>query len=134
MTNELEKQFFDTFGIEPKLNSPCEQLLQNKYCNENRGSRDTFFDPFPYCVGFENCAKDYKARVWVYPKIIDRILLKLICLCPDLDEVFFTDIGQLKETLLTSYINTYKYYTEVERLSDCEKELKQQVQSLFKEG
>ena len=101
MTTELEKQFFRTFGIEPK---PLFST-RNGYTND------------AYC----------------YPPITDRILLELICICPDLDEVFFTDIAKLKETLLTSYIKIYKYYTEVERLSDCGKELKQQVQALFKE-
>ena len=110
MTNELEKQFFDTFGIEPRHTcidgalEPCDEQ-----CNE---------------CGY------YELR---YPQISDRILLELICICPDLDEVFFTDIAKLKETLLTSYIKIYKYYTEVERLSDCEKELKHQVRTLFGE-
>ena len=102
MTNELEKQFFDTFGI------------------------------IPTPIYSELWADEWMAEV--YPQIHDRILLELLCLCPDLDNVFFTDIEKLKETLLTSYINIYKYYTEVERLSDCGKELKHQVRTLFEEG
>lgn len=103
MTNELEKRFFDTFGVEPKPIYSGSKLYN------------------PFVTGYD------------YPTITDHILLELICLCPDLDDVFFTDVEQLKETLLTSYIKIYKYYTEVERLSDCEKELKHQVRTLFKE-
>ena len=112
MVTKLEKQFFDTFGIEPrqtcKVTSTCNNFVNYNDCN--------------------GC-NSYK-----YPQITDRILLELICICPDLDEVFFTDIAKLKETLLTSYIKIYKYYTEVERLSDCGKELKHQVRTLFEEG
>lgn len=112
MTNDLEKQFFDTFGIEPKYKD-CRVKNGKEYECKNPNNRN-----------IRLC----------YPQITDRILLELICLCPDLDEVFFTDVKQLKETLLTSYIKIYKYYTEVERLSDCEKELKHQVRKLFEEG
>ena len=58
--------------------------------------------------------------------------MELICLCPDLDDVFFIDVKILKETLLKSYINIYDYYVNTEWLSDCGKELKQQVRTLLK--
>ena len=134
MTTDLDKQFFETFGIEPKLNRPCEQLLQNKYCNENSGSRDTYFDPYPYCVGFENCTKDYKERVWVYPKITDRILLELICLLntithPDLGDVY---VEKLKTTVLQEYLKMFDSdFWENEEKS--KKEFIEEVQALFKE-
>ena len=70
MTNELEKQFFDTFGVEPKPIYSGSKLYN------------------PFVTGYD------------YPTITDRILLKLLCLCPDLDNVFFTDVEKLKETLL----------------------------------
>ena len=104
MTNELEKQFFDTFGVEPKPIYSGSKLYN------------------PFVTGYD------------YPTITDRILLKLLCLCPDLDNVFFTDVEKLKETLLNSYINIYNYYVNAEWLSDCEKELKHQVRTLFEEG
>lgn len=107
MTNELEKQFFNTFNIEPIG------------CNDNKN-----------CTGALDCTQCPNAK---YPQITSDILLELICLCPDRDDVFFTDVEQLKETLLTSYIKMYKYYTEVEWLSDCAKELKHQVRTLFGE-
>ena len=54
MTNELEKQFFDTFGIELSIIScyhSCKKKLNCKECNE--------------------------AKV-IYPQITDRILLELM--------------------------------------------------------
>lgn len=123
MTTDLEKQFFSIFGIEPKWKSEqCDGWL--------RTTAVAYFTNLEEAKKFGFVFQEEPE----YPQITDRILLELICLCPDLDEVFFTDIAELKETLLTSYINIYKYYTEVERLSDCEKELKHQVQALFKEG
>ena len=133
MTNDLEKHFFDTFGIEPKLNSPCEQLLQNKYCNENSGSRDTYFDPYPYCVGFENCAKDYKARVWVYPKITDRILLELIYI--DFNENPYkcrggqTSVDEVKERILSDFIHEFENDLYLDK-----ENIRHQVRTLFEEG
>ena len=59
MTNELEKQFFDTFGIEPKC--------QNTFINP---SKCPFIESRECCdcVSFE------------YPQITDRIVLELICI------------------------------------------------------
>ena len=57
MTNELEKQFFDTFGIEPDITS-C----------------------YHRCKKDLNCKKCDEAKV-IYPQITDRILLELICIC-----------------------------------------------------
>ena len=133
MTDELTKTFFDTFGIEPKQNRPCEQLLQNKYCNENSGTRDTFFDPYPYCVGFENCAKDYKARVWVYPKITDRILLELICIYNVFVRMDFYSsyVKDLKIEVLETLIKEYKNRKQTGAFDE---NLKEKVQALFKEG
>lgn len=123
MTTEIEKQFFEAFRIEPKLNRPCEQLLQNKYCNENSGSRDTYFDPYPYCVGFENCVKDYKARDWVYPKITDRILLELILIYSRISNlpICYDTVERFKEATLECFIE------------DSE-DFKHQVQALFEEN
>ena len=62
MTNELEKQFFDTFGIEPYdryLN--CPENLEGE-CKENCN----------YC--------DKAEDVYYYPEITDSILLELICI------------------------------------------------------
>lgn len=59
MTTELEKQFFDTFGIEPKY-----KTCVFKYC-KNKKEYDC-----------ENCDD----REWHYPQITDKQYLELICM------------------------------------------------------
>lgn len=56
MTNELEKKFFDTFGIE------ISRCTKDGNCY------------------FQECSKcDW--YIHTYPQITDRILLELICIC-----------------------------------------------------
>lgn len=104
MTNELEKQFFDTFGIEPKYKctdgalEPCDEQ-----CNE---------------CGY------YELR---YPQISDHILLELICILTrfygELVLEQCLDVKDLKEQVLNIFIRTsYK------------DNLKHQVRTLFEEG
>ena len=139
MTTEIEKQFFETFGIESKYEDAC-KLADEYWNNEHLANEYGMFDNYMEAKGCpinkdgctDNCRYAYIKEV--YPQITDRILLELIYLCPDLDNVFFTDVEKLKETLLNSYINIYNYYVNTERLSDCEKELKHEVQALFEEG
>lgn len=65
MTTELEKEFFETFNIKSemgctayeKLSEPKADSICTDYC--------------PECKYFEN----------IYPKITDKILLELICIC-----------------------------------------------------
>ena len=90
MTNELEKTFFDTFGIEPKqtckVTSTC-----NNYVNYND------------CNG----CNSYK-----YPQISDRILLELICIISlnPISVLFEPMLGEFKEVeLLKKIYTTYLY-------------------------
>ena len=66
MTNKLEKQFFDTFGIEPKLD--C------KRCGAMN-----------FAIG--QCAEVDCEKT--YPPITDRILLELICILNQIDLDFY---------------------------------------------
>lgn len=61
MTNELEKQFFDTFGIEPKniSSGECKYKITPEFCESN-------------CLDCKNTIKEA-----TYPQITDRILLQL---------------------------------------------------------
>ena len=121
MTNELEKQFFSTFGIEPHYYCDDEYVFEAMLeyeCTE--GNREK-------C---KTCKKVGKS----YPQISDRILLELICLCPDLDDVLFNDVEELKETLLKVYISIYEHYATTEWLLDLADELKKRVRTLFEEG
>lgn len=99
MTTELEKQFFETFGIEPDTSEVA-------YFTGNMG----------------------------YPQITDRQLLDLYCICCkafnllniNSSVAFEFDVEDLKNRILKRLIwvnDTYK-----------NKEIKHQVQELFKEN
>lgn len=108
MTNELEEQFFDTFGIEPDITScyhRCKKDLNCKKCNE--------------------------AKV-IYPQITDRILLKLLSI-QSYEKSYYTlspfdSIDELKKGLLNEFIDGYTY-----NLYNDREDVKQQVRTLFKE-
>ena len=97
MTNKLEKQFFDTFNIEPIG------------CNDNKN-----------CTGVLDCTQCPNAK---YPQITDRILLELICILTKsfdyADQNWLTKCNNTKELKVsvlrllllypTSIIEEYKY-------------------------
>ena len=106
MTNELEKQFFDTFGIEPITHAVWDST-ETKWKN------------------FESWEE--------YPQISDRILLELICILSQHysweEENWFierTTIEELKEWLLEVFI-------EIDKIG-LSKIIKHQVRTLFEEG
>ena len=106
MTNELEKQFFDTFGIEPK-----------KGC--------TAYDKFTAEEADVICNDCCRACLYfddVYPRITPEILLELICIA---NEVYIdlegTDIETMKNSLLENFIF-------------FRRDVKHQVRTLFEEG
>ena len=99
MTNELEKQFFQCFGIEPKV-------LIFKTMNCTCGCHDC-----------KNCDKYKNNFSKTYPQITDRILLELICfnnshyvtledlICPK-------NIETIKESVLRKYIERNKEFVD----------------------
>ena len=115
MITDIEKQFFDTFGIEPKD--------RFKGC-ENGITFYTYGCDMPSCKG---CPKEIREKE--YPQITDSILLKLICIltCHYLDErepyeITSINMEQLKQQILSDII----------RIAGCEA-TKCQVQKIFKE-
>ena len=105
MTNELEKKFFDTFGIKQREHTQCRSLGCRK--------------PYTDCV---NC-QYYEVYKIDYPQITDRILLELICklsgvCCPQF--AFERGVEELKWDILKRCIH-------------YNKELKHQVHRLFEE-
>ena len=129
MTNELEKQFFDTFGIEPKYeDGTCDMDDECRYTDCNTCQRINKFN---------------------YPQITDRILLELIKILSkefifrmfnnfdddwalmlntmDKDEQkWFVSCNGFKNALLSLLMN-------VCNCSDADN-IKHQVQTLFEEG
>ena len=104
MTNELEKTFFDTFGIEPKT------IIEPRY------SLNTEY---------------YEEKVEKYPQITDRILLELICLNNIyLWETHTSTVNELKNILLNKYIEHVNLMAD----ENEKQKYINQVRALFEEG
>ncbi len=105
MTTELEKQFFDTFGIEPKLND-CNWQCQ-------KPSKLIYM-----CANNNNCEHCKE-----YPQITDRHYLELICLYVNTNDYFkcFADIEKInfRNQILEKYIANKRFFD------------KHQVQAIF---
>ena len=110
MTNELEKQFFDTFGIELKCQntfinpSKC-PFIESKECCD--------------CVSFE------------YPQITDRILLELICTLNKFTgytSLLNDTYEEVQEEILKDVLFAH------EQLKIHKADLSKQVRTLFEEG
>ena len=122
MTNDLEKQFFDTFGIEPIQVNKC------SYINLRDLGLDYGTD---ICLHLEdenitcgNCENNKDGEL-LYPQITDRILLELICILhtTKLVKLCTTNVGDLKEEVLITLCCWVNHSN-----------IKQQVQALFEEG
>lgn len=106
MTTDIEKQFFDTFGIEPITHAVWDST-ETKWKN------------------FESWED--------YPQITDRILLELICI--DFEENPYkcrggqTSVDEIKERILSDFIHEFENDLYLDK-----ENIKQQVQALFKEG
>ena len=106
MTNDLEKTFFDTFGIEPREFKSCDV---GTFCPYEGQLCD---DTCPY----------YRTYKVDYPAISDHILLELICIA---NEAYIdlegTDIETMKNSLLENFIF-------------FRRDVYDQVRTLFEEG
>lgn len=126
MTNELEKQFFNTFGIDPKKQCyywDCPYSTGNIVKDTPMNERD--------CNSCKNPDKE------IYPQITDSILLKLICIlsewkqyCISYNVIDAVNINTLKEDILRDCICMSHWY----EFNRCGKDIKHQVCALFEEG
>lgn len=129
MTTDIERQFFETFGIEPEYQDAC--TVEDKYWdNEELANKYGTFDQYMNCKcgNQENCTTECSCAYQkeIYPQITDRILLELITF--------------LADALVGNYCVPDVDYINLEWhiLNDCIKHsdkayIKQQVQALFKE-
>ena len=110
MTSELEKQFFDTFGIEPDITScyhRCNRDLNCKECDE---------------------------ATKIYPPITDRILLELICMANQHEDYpISTNIKNIQARTLRILLRTGKLYKKYYGSDGRYKKLVKQVRTLFEE-
>lgn len=127
MTTDLEKQFFNTFGIEPMLKG-YSQVEDNWHGLPVYSGKIKYFNSFEEMnkAGFhsiydnEENEEDFKE----YSQITDRILLELICLITkELNYFtnFSTNYEHLKKSILKEMILHKEDFSKI------------QVQELFKE-
>ena len=116
MTNELEKQFFDTFRIEAK--QKCAKPLLKTTSG--------------FCKAYKNCVGcDYNDLK--YPQITDRILLNLICIANEyLDYPTSTNIKNIQARTLRILLKVKKYFKDTYSSQDWHNELVRKVRKLFK--
>lgn len=104
MTNEIEKKFFDAFGIKPEHYEYCYHEcripeLANIPCDKK--------DCPHYRIDID------------YPAITDRILLELICIESQVNKAhnIYSDVENLKEHILVGLrLFTEKCYHQVREL------------------
>jgi hypothetical protein len=109
MTNELEKQFFDTFGIESKLEciKPSDERCNECGCCELK-----------------------------YPQITDTHYLKLIAIMSKelamIVNLLEENLEDLKSEILKKCV--MYYHINAQAWGDCAEYFKHQVRTLFEEG
>ena len=128
MANELEKKFFDTFGIEPS--NMCKYA---KYGYE--GTEGTWY----FCAKNQKECWTYpsdtgcKDKMTSYPQITDRILLNLICIANEyLDYPTSTNIKNIQARTLRMLLKVKKYFKDTYSSQDWHNELVRKVRKLFK--
>ena len=141
MTTEIEKQFFDTFGIEPNMCIYAKYGYESPegtwyFCNKNRDR----------CWTYPSSSTTCKYRETSYPEITDHILLELMELLmkQQATEFYYNDQYLFSSKLLGSNrptCNRIKNLRElVLRTVNClggftplKDEMLKQVRTLFRE-
>ena len=128
MTNELEKKFFNAFGIEQS--NMCKYA---KYGYE--GTEGTWY----FCAKNQKECWTYpsdtgcKDKMTSYPEITDRILLNLICIANEyLDYPTSTNIKNIQARTLRMLLKVKKYFKDTYSSQDWHNELVRKVRKLFK--
>jgi hypothetical protein len=113
MTTEIEKTFFDTFGIEPKLKT---------FAIKRDEQGELTYPP-----------------IYEYPQITDSILLELICIrCKELISMIKVkgkNVEELKNYILKLCIEDYTFNSKTsdKTFNELANNFKHQVRTLFEE-
>ena len=115
MTNELEKQFFDTFGIEPKSIKRTLKLAMQGY------------DESDLPEDLKQFIRSQTQVYNVYPQISDHILLELLVIMTRYADIIdgFDSVQELKEFVLKELMYSLTQ-------PECNI-VKRQVRTLFEE-
>lgn len=139
MTTELEKQFFDTFGIEPKKIYLCPRCKTKLSGCTWVGDKQRFeclysWGEHPYYMGKE---VEEKAIIdYEYPQITDRQYLELICAYNNFQNdaaSFFIpfDYKNIKNNILTFLVEEINAKNKNRYFCNDVDKLKHQVQAIF---
>ena len=141
MSNELEKQFFKCFGIEPRYEDAC--TVEDKYWNnEELANEYETFDQYMNCKcsDQENCTTECSCAYQreVYPQITDHILLELICIINQMDLYFYDELYYFTASnykdLKEEVISKCKRLADKNALSEVTGEhIKHQVRTIFED-
>lgn len=130
MTNELEKQFFQCYGIEPRYEDAC--TVEDKYWdNEELANEYGTFDQYMNCKcgDQENCTTEcsHAYQKEVYPQITDSILLELLVIMTRYTDIIegFANVQELKRFVLEELMYSLTQ-------PECNI-VKQQVRTLFED-
>ena len=119
MTNKLEKQFFETFGIEPREEKYClweckEPSLEHVPCNKE-------------------C--EYQRHNIYYPEITDRRLLELICIANEQDTYpSTTNMNNIKARTLKMLLGALQFSLIYTESPNRRRLFIKRVRTLFEEG
>ena len=110
MTTDLEKQFFDTFGIEPKQEDACE-LADEYWNNEHLANAYGVFDNYMEAMGCpmnkDGCTDECRHAYCktIYPQVTDHhyLLMLAYLTCCD-DKEYGINETHLKEKILEDMI------------------------------
>ena len=136
MPTDLEKQFFDTFGIEPKEDEHCQ--IEDNWLNDYQLKITTPISEYMKqnapCKSTKICstACQYRYTTKEYPEITDRQYLELIVLHNIYLEtkLYHLELKSLKEEILQDLI--YEQQLREIKKDDVSDDLKHQVQAIFK--
>ena len=124
MVKEIEKNFFDTFGIEPEYTYLVKDTFYTNNSHTYTATKDDLID---YFEG-KNCGRYKVIEVYKnYPQITDHILLELLVIMTRYTDIIdgFDNVQELKEFVLKELI-----YSLTQQECDI---VKHQVRTLFEE-
>ena len=121
MITDIEKQFFETFGIKPRSYLLCTSCWD--------------------CIDAQPCEQCHYGKLIEdeYPKITDRILLELICIINQMDLYFYDELYYFTafnyKDLKEEVISKCKRLADKNALSEVTGEhIKHKVRTLFEDG
>lgn len=128
MSNEIEKTFFDAFGIRTYY----KYLLIDE---TSRNHNEKLFDKTNF-IDFVKSGKDYLLLkvIKYYPEITDHILLELICIANQYEDYpISTNIKNIQARTLRLLLKVKKYLKDTYSHQGWHNGLVRKVRTLFKE-